>query len=198
MLKQMSRWSAAFVAWLALAGVAWAGYDARGAELRNQLAQQVPDLAERAYLAKAVDDYIASRNQALTGLLDLVADDSTSNTNQEQKWKDRVAGVRGDLAKIVGDSLKDEATPTVAGLSFRAVVLNDEVNFFKALGDDDSGTAVLAAAARDAAVDNHQKLVEFTANLDEKWRAMLEQDKSLDDGERSVTDDLKSLAQRCR
>jgi hypothetical protein len=187
-MRRSTRWFAAFLAWLAFASVAWAGYDGRRAELRDKLAlTQLAGDFERQKLVEAIDKYIAARNEGLTELVRVVEESGSSYTDQERKWLDRVATIRRDLATDIGDSLKDVPTPSVGGLGFRQIVFVEEDKFLNGL------VAVKVAEARDQIVVNHKNVEEMTRVLDEKWSRLRADDQSFDDNEKRVVEDLKTL-----
>src|SRR5438270_8620029 len=102
-MRKVLRWTAAWIALVALMGVARAQYDARQGELNDQLQKQATDPAELALLQQAVGDWLKARNESLKDLLGYLDETSPSQDAQERRWTDRLGYTRGDLAKMIGD-----------------------------------------------------------------------------------------------
>ncbi|MCE9575498.1 MAG: hypothetical protein K8W52_20260 [Deltaproteobacteria bacterium] len=171
---------------------AFAGYDARGAELRDILAKKELDQAtkEREVLTRALDEYLRTREQCLQDLVKIVEEPSPGRTEQERVWDERLAACRQEASKI-GDAIKGiPGVPTIGAFNFINVTQVEEEKFFATLD------RVQVGERRDRLVANQKNLLEMTQALDEKWRSLVEQDKVLDEREKQVVDDLGAIIDR--
>lgn len=172
-------------------GLAFAGYDARGNELRGILAKkQLANDKERETLTRALDDYLRARGQCLDDLVRIVAETSDSRTEQERAWDDRLSGCKQDAAKL-GDAIKAiSGTPSIDAMNFALVSSIEEVKFFAGL------EKVQVGERRDQLVANQKNVEEMTKVLDEKWRSLLDADNAIDEQQKQVVMELREIIDR--
>ena len=173
------------------AGPAFAGYDARVSELRDILArEQLTDQKERDVLAGALDGYLRGRQQCLEDLVRIIEETSKDRIEQERAWDDRLGGCKQDASRL-GDAIKSiSGTPSIAAFHFVNVTAVEEQKFFEGL------ERVQVCERRDHLIVNQKNVVDLTQRLDEKWRALFDQDNSIDDHEQQVVTQIGEIIDR--
>jgi hypothetical protein len=144
---------------------------------------------EKKALSDGLKDWLSARERCFKDLIELIEEDSPSRQEQEAAWVQRVKQARADLGKTLGDSLRNVSTPTVHALGYRATVVQEEDRMLEALEQAKVGEK------RDLIVKNQAKVKEMTSLLEEKWNGgILSIDKSLDEQEKAVIQELQDLA----
>jgi hypothetical protein len=160
-------------------------YSARGAEFLREIEALAPALPPPvlASMRDLVSNYLPKRNACLEDLLRLVEDDSSGNKDNVTKWQDRCGSMRssinGFFDKVAGSApITEEQKARIDRWQFSAIASEDK--FFSKLG------SVRIASIRDYLVANRQSLTTYTGELEQKWRALVDNEKQLQSDEQRV------------
>ena len=143
-----------------------------------ELEPRLPE-AERPKVRQALFNYLDARKAALDDLQKLL-DDIGAATDKEGQWRDRVSRMRDDLNRHLGDMFSGVSSPSIEGLGFRALTLNDESRFWEGLKE------IKVAEKRDQVTVTRLKLEALAKELEEKWRTVENSDRSIDDREKAL------------
>jgi hypothetical protein len=165
-------------------------YDARGQELRNQLAAIQADLGggETTRIAGVLQDYLAARDAVLTMITTLLADDDPTPV-----LDDYAARLR-DMTRAATDRLDDMlaglSTPSPAAVRFREQTSFAEFIFWGQVG------ALKLAQARDRMAADGRKVRDLIKVLDQKWQNLGEEDLRVEEAEQRAAQELKDLLEQ--
>lgn len=156
-----------------------------------------PPLPDEYYSAyrDAVGNYMSMRNGCLNALLELVADESTGNTDNASRWRtlcsDALSGIEGcfrDQLELVSKIDGPNDLPALGGVAVRAV--DEEKQFFTRLAD------VNAAAMRDRLVCNAEELKQYTEQLGDIWERIMSDVEDSNKEQRASYDEIVALAKK--
>jgi hypothetical protein len=185
-------WIVAFLLGLLLwgSGQAFAGYDARGSELKQTLAKDaLTSQQERDVLQHALDSYLGAREKCLDELVGIVAETSTGKTRQESAWETRIDDCEVDASKLAGAIESISGTPSPAARTFADEAAVQEQRFFETL------KATKVAERRDHLIENQKNVVALRDQLREEWEALKSQDDEIDAQEKEVADQIEEALQ---
>lgn len=162
---------------------AHADYDARKSEAVAALGKAGLSTEERAALQQAFDTYFRGREECFDGLLVIVR--KTEEAAQQATFRDRAGVCAVGANQVLGRAL-DGVKPTDAALKFVNEFISQESSFYEALAK------TTVADARDQIVVIRLRLGEMTRALDEKWKALLSDDETLDQRAKSMVEEIRA------
>ncbi len=166
-------------------------FDARQRELRTNLTaiQSRLEGGESTRIAGVLEDYFSARDAALTMMQVLLSEDDAA------PLADDYAGRFRDMTRAATDKLDNMlsglSNPSGAAVLFREMVSFSEFIFWGKLG------ALGTPKARDSMARDAQKVRDFIAVLDLKWRSLSDEDLRVEEAEQRAAQDLKDMLEQC-
>jgi hypothetical protein len=173
---------ALLIAWAP--AVAFADYDARKSEAMSDLEKAEMTTEERAALKTALESYFRGREDCLEQLVAIVA--KKDESAQHPAFRDRAGVCNVGSTQILSRGLGDIKEPSKGALEFLNVFTGNETAFFQSLG------GVLVTESRDLIVVIRLNLSDMTEALEEKWKVILDEDKTLDQHAKQHAADIRS------
>ena len=167
-----------------LAPAALADYDARKSEALAELDKAQISAEERAVLKTMLDKFFAAREDCFEALVDIIK--KKDESKQDAIFAERAKICASGGSQILGEALKDIKDPSLAALGFVNVFAADESAFFQGL------LVVTVAEARDRIVTIGDRLAEMADNLEEKWDAILDEDETLDERAKRLSEEIRT------
>jgi hypothetical protein len=164
--------------------VARADYDARKSEAMAELEKSSVTEEERAALKSALDTYFGGREDCFEGLIAIVA--KRDESAQHATFTDRAGVCSVGANQVLSRALGNVKEPSKAALDYVNVLSGAESAFYESL------RGVLVAEARDLIVVIRINLEDMTEVLDGKWKALLDEDATLDERAKQVTKEIEA------
>lgn len=139
----------------------------------------------------AVAKYKAWRSEALTDLLDVLAEEDDDES--ARSWSDLCSTMRADAPEFFEDALKNIQLDTegaATGYRWQLTVMENEGKFFEALGNAN------AAQVRDYLCATRESVRAYTEALDQKWRTIVDEGNKLQSDEKKLYDEMVSMTKR--
>ncbi len=165
-------------------GAALASWDARKSEAMSLLASATVTEEEKVALKQALETYFGGREDCFEGLIAIVA--KTDESEQQPTFRDRVGVCSVGATQVLSRALQSIKEPSKAALELLNVLSTQEAAFYQNLG------SVSVAGARDRIVVIRIHLAEMTKVLDGKWRALLDEDATLDDRAKQMAPQIRA------
>lgn len=167
-----------------LAPAALADYDARKSEALAELDRVEVSAEERGEIKTTLDKFFAAREDCLEALVDIIK--KKDENEQDALFAARAGMCASGGSQILGEALKSIKDPSLAALHFVNIFAADESAFFQGL------LVVTVAAARDDVVRIGDRLAEMADILEEKWDAILDEDETLDERAKRLSEEIRT------
>jgi hypothetical protein len=139
----------------------------------------------------AIAKYKSWRREALEDLLKVLEEDDDGES--ARSWSDLTSTMRAEAPEFFEDALNNIQLATEAAATayrWQLTVMAHEGTFFEALGKAN------AAQVRDYLCANRESLKAYTETLDQKWRAIVEEDNKLQSEEQKLYEEVLAMTKR--
>ncbi|MFO7545888.1 MAG: hypothetical protein R6W77_10375 [Trueperaceae bacterium] len=175
-----SRWWCVLVAVLTL-NFAFVLANDRQEEMEEMIEERLEEGDERDAFLEAVEEYIEERNEALSDLVDLIA--QSGEGEQEGAWQSIVS----DLMDLPGLADADDDLESSEALYLYDEFMEQEEEWVSAL------SVLETAAYRDDMVAMRIRLVNMTQLLETKWQGFLNDDGAIDEKQYKALADIYGI-----
>ena len=164
-----------------------ASFDHRKADLRAQLAtwKTLMKPSEWDPIARSLEAYLTLRDEALTALIAVVADDGTERLRS--RYESTLDSYAGRISNTLGGMLSGLTDVSEGARLFREQTMVQECGFFNSLGAPDP------CRTRDALVTLEADLAKMITDLDAKWYALQGNSRRVLDTELEATRAMNQL-----
>lgn len=160
-------------------------------QVKDQLAETLAITTRATGLSKTLSSYMDWRDRALQEGLQILKEELTSITasGQRDKWSSNFSKTGQEAAKTILDSVKDYDKKAPNLRKFAEDAAGQELEFFAQLGS--TPLALIQGKVQQYTLEFYKEM----RSLEDKWKALGDQDRSVDDRVRESSKQILTLFQ---
>lgn len=160
-------------------------------QVKDQPTETLPITTRATGLSKTLSSYMDWRDRALKDALQILKEESTSITanSQRDKWSSHFSKAGQEASKTILDSVKDYDKKAPNLRKFAEDAANQELQFFANIGS--APLAFIQGKIQQYTFEFYKEM----NSLEDKWKALGDQDRSVDDKVREASKQILTLFQ---